>query len=136
MEFLNFNIFDYTILLSGIFLFLHGFVYFNLSRGSFDNSHTSIDSSLLFTKLMNKQDNIVITKILWSLTGLGFIGIGIYMIITQQLIGITVYILIITSIIGIISFLVYWDGVRTNLFAAGALGAVIDVIVLVGTLLM
>ena len=127
MQQFNINIADYKLIFVGIFLFMHGFVYFNLSRGIFSNPDNQLSPSLLLGKLLNKSSLDLIVKGLWFLAGLGFIVGGIYLVFIQETTELINIILLVTSIIGILSFLLYWDGVVKNSVTAGLIGVVIDI---------
>ena len=135
MQQFNLNLTDYRLLIVSFFLFMHGFVYFNLSRGVFSTTDSQLGSSFLLGNVLDKNVLYVLIKSLWLLAGLGFIGIGILLAFTQQQRR-TIYIfLLLVSIIGIVSFTLYWDGILNNLLNAGLIGAIIDLFVIVGVIL-
>lgn len=135
MQQINLNIFDYKMIFVGIFLFMHGFVYFNLSRGLFSNADNQLGISVLIGKFINKNTLDLLIKALWLLAGLGFIIIGIMIAFNRQPGELTSLILIAISIVGIISFTLYWDGIINNLITAGLIGAIIDFIIIVVVLI-
>ena len=130
MQQINLNIYDYKTILVGIFLFIHGFVYFNLSRGVLSNPENQLGASVLVGNLLNKNTLDLSIKVLWLVAGLGFIIIGILVTFKQQPGGLTNQILIVSSIIGIISFALYWDGIISSLLNAGVIGAGIDIVII------
>ena len=52
MQQLSLNIEDYKFVITGIFLFLHGFIYFNLARGLFGSFDSSIGPSLTLKSIL------------------------------------------------------------------------------------
>ncbi len=48
MQQLNTILSDYKMIFIGVFLLVHGFVYFNLSRGIFSNANNQMNSSMIF----------------------------------------------------------------------------------------
>ena len=136
MQQLSLNIEDYKFVITGIFLFLHGFIYFNLARGLFGSFDSSIGPSLTLKSILNSSTIELIIRLLWLLAGLGFILIGAFFVFSQNYSIYSNIILVICSIIGISSFAIFWDGSLQNLLTAGIIGVIIDAIILILILIL